>query len=75
MNQAASSDGQSQNLHRLEVQVSALIELSVQLREENRSLREQQDALMAERARLIEHSELARTRVEAMVNRLKAMEQ
>ncbi len=75
MNQAASSDGQSKGLHRLEVQVSALIELSVQLREENRSLREQQDALMAERARLIEHSELARTRVEAMVNRLKAMEQ
>jgi cell division protein ZapB len=51
-----------------------LISLCQRLREENRSLRAQQDHLVAERARLIEHTELARTRVEAMVSRLKAME-
>ncbi|GAB6043261.1 TIGR02449 family protein [Endothiovibrio diazotrophicus] len=46
-----------------------------QLNAENRSLRERQDALVAERAVLIEKNEMARTRVEAMINRLKAMEQ
>ena len=43
--------------------------------EENRALRDQQANLIAERASLIEKSELARTRVEAMIGRLKAMEQ
>jgi len=75
MNQTASSDGQEDGMHHLETRVNALIEFCTQLRDENRSLREQQDALVAERAKLIEHNELARSRVEAMVNRLKAMEQ
>ena len=35
----------------------------------------QQDSMAAERAGLIEKNELARSRVEAMINRLKAMEQ
>jgi len=38
-------------------------------------LRNQQDSLVSERANLIEKNEMARTRVEAMINRLKAMEQ
>jgi len=62
------------HLARLERQVAELISLCQRLREENRSLRAQQDHLVGERARLIEHNELARTRVEAMVSRLKAME-
>lgn len=62
------------HLARLESQVAQLIVLCKRLREENRSLRAQQDHLVGERARLIEHTELARTRVEAMVSRLKAME-
>jgi cell division protein ZapB len=44
------------------------------LRDENRSLRLRQDILVVERAELIEKTELARNRVEAMINRLKAME-
>ena len=59
----------------LERQVGQLVELCRRLREENRSLRAQQEHLVGERARLIEHTESARTRVEAMVSRLKAMEQ
>lgn len=45
-----------------------------QLREENRSLRQRQDALIAERAALLQKTEQARSRVEAMVGRLKSME-
>ena len=45
-----------------------------QLSDENQALRDQQSSLVAERAGLIEKSELARSRVEAMIARLKAME-
>jgi len=44
------------------------------LQDENRSLRDEQAGLRAERARLIEKTELARTRVESMISRLRAME-
>ncbi|MES9927390.1 MAG: TIGR02449 family protein, partial [Candidatus Thiodiazotropha sp. 6PDIVS] len=44
------------------------------LKDENKSLRMRQDNLVAERAALIEKTELARTRVEAMITRLKSME-
>lgn len=62
-------------LDTLENRVTELLRACDQLNAENRSLRERQDALVAERAVLIEKNELARTRVEAMINRLKAMEQ
>ena len=58
----------------LEARIDALIHTCEELNEENRALREQQAHLVSERAALIEKSELARTRVEAMVARLKAME-
>ena len=44
------------------------------LANENVALRNQQTSLTAERATLIEKTEQARTRVEAMIARLKAME-
>lgn len=62
------------DLKALEARIDELIHACEQLREENRALREQQQQLMAERAGLIEKSELARSRVEAMIARLKAME-
>lgn len=43
--------------------------------EENRSLRAGQEALMAERANLLAKNEQARSRVEAMIARLKSLEQ
>jgi cell division protein ZapB len=44
------------------------------LREENESLRHSREQLAAERAQLLSRNELARTRVEAMIERLRALE-
>ncbi|MEN8169777.1 MAG: TIGR02449 family protein [Pseudomonadota bacterium] len=59
----------------LESRVDELIQRLHAVKGENLSLRESQSALITERARLIEKTELARTRVEGMITRLKAMEQ
>lgn len=58
----------------LEDRIDALIELCEALAVENRALREKQESLTADRAKLIEKNELAKTRVESMINRLKALE-
>lgn len=63
-----------QDLNKLEYRVSELIRVCERLKEENRSLRSQQDALVNERANLIEKNEQVRARVEAMIGRLRAME-
>lgn len=62
-------------LKHLERRVDELLQRLNALKSENRSLRESQSALISERARLIEKNELARSRVEAMITRLRAMEQ
>ena len=62
------------DLSTLETRIDELIRAVDDLSEENRALRDQQSNLMAERAALIEKSELARSRVESMIARLKAME-
>lgn len=62
------------DLKKLEARVDELIRTCETLKEENTSLRSRQDSLVAERADLIEKTELARSRVEAMISRLKAME-
>jgi cell division protein ZapB len=59
----------------LERRVDELIRMVERLKDENRLLRESQTGLIAERARLMEKNELARTRVEEMIARLKALEQ
>jgi cell division protein ZapB len=64
-----------QELRKLEVRLDELVTSIQRLKEENRSLRDQQDNLVSDRANLIEKNEMAKTRVEAMINRLKAMEQ
>lgn len=58
----------------LEEKIDHLIQVCDRLAEENRALRDQKVNLMAERAALIEKSEMARSRVEAMLLRLRAME-
>ncbi|HNR90981.1 MAG TPA: TIGR02449 family protein [Dokdonella sp.] len=55
--------------------VERLVELCRRLGEENRSLRHSQEQLANERASLIARNEQARTRVEAMISRLKSLEQ
>jgi len=62
------------DLKRLEVRVEELIRACALLKEENHSLKTRQDNLVAERAALIKKTELARSRVEAIISRLKGME-
>jgi cell division protein ZapB len=62
------------DLQKLEVRVEELIRACSLLKDENKSLRTRQENLVAERAALIEKTELARAKVEAMITRLKAME-
>jgi cell division protein ZapB len=59
----------------LERKVNDLIELCAVLARENRALRAQQQNWTTERAKLIEKNELAKSRVESMITRLKALEQ
>lgn len=58
----------------LEEKIERLIRICKKLGDENRALRDQQNSLVAERAALVEKSELARSRVEAMITRLRGME-
>jgi len=62
------------DLDTLEVQMEELLRICKRLREENASLRTRQETLVTERAELIEKTELARSRVESMISRLKSME-
>ena len=62
------------DLRLLEAKLDALISTTTQLVEENKMLREQQANLVLERDALIEKNMLARTRIEAMIARLKVME-
>jgi len=65
----------AQELARLEKRLDELVVICSQLKDENRSLKERQDSLIADRATLLQKNEQVRARVEAMINRLKAMEQ
>ena len=62
-------------LKRLEKRLEDLIGTVNQIKEENRALRHRQDALTSERASLLQKNEQVRARVEAMIGRLKSMEQ
>ena len=58
----------------LESRIDELIMIINKLREENRSLQSRQERLITERADLIDKTDMARTRVESMITRLKSME-
>ncbi len=75
MNNTSNSQAMELDLKKLEVRVEELIRACAQLKDENRSLRSQQESLMAERADLIEKTELAKRRVEGIIMRLKSMEE
>jgi len=59
----------------LENRIDELITICDQLKSENTVLREHQDLMVEERERLIEKADMARTRVESILNRLRSMEQ
>ena len=58
----------------LEVRLLELIKLCDQLKEENIRLRARQASLLSERSELVDKNELARTRVESILSRLKETE-
>lgn len=58
----------------LSQQLDRLLDVVRRLHEENRSLRHSQEQLANERAGLMARNEQARSRVEAMIQRLKALE-
>jgi cell division protein ZapB len=58
----------------LEGKLDQLIEQYRFVKIENNSLKSKQETLVREKAKLLEKANLARTRVEAMITRLKAME-
>jgi cell division protein ZapB len=63
------------DLETLEQKIDELIKHCELLARENRALRGQQNAWATERARLIERNELAKSKVESMIGRLKSLEQ
>jgi cell division protein ZapB len=74
MAEAARSSPLELELKRLDKRIEELIRAIGQLKEENRALRQRQQILTTERTSLLNRSEQARTRVEAMIGRLKALE-
>ncbi|TLY74522.1 MAG: TIGR02449 family protein [Gammaproteobacteria bacterium] len=61
-------------LTRLTKRIEELITILERLKEENRALRARHESLAGERAALMHKNEQVRTRVEAMIGRLKTLE-
>ena len=59
----------------LEQKIDDLIDLCTELNQENVSLKADADSWHSEREHLVSKNETARTRVETIIGRLKAMEQ
>jgi len=75
MNESTPKSAVELELKRLEKLLEDLIMTVGQIKEENRALRQRQETLTAERATLLQKNEQVRARVEAMIGRLKSMEQ
>lgn len=64
-----------QQLTSLATKINDLISLCAQLNEENRRLKSEAGQWLQEREQLVEKTEIARSKVESMITRLKALEQ
>ena len=64
-----------QQLRQLEARVDDLLRISARLRQENQSLHEREAKLVEERAQLLKKNDVARNKVEAIISRLKSLEQ
>jgi len=62
------------DLQQLEQRIDQLIDTVGALKNENSNLRQQQEKLVIERSQLLDKTETARTRVEAMIIRLQSLE-
>ncbi|MGR8932808.1 MAG: TIGR02449 family protein [Gammaproteobacteria bacterium] len=69
-----SDSPQTAEIKLLEEKLDDLIRLYHAVKEENRSLKAKQEELVREKAKLLEKTSQVKTRVEAMITRLKAME-
>ena len=63
-----------QNITELEAKVEHLLVLSRRLSEENAALKQELQAIKADRSGLIEQKEQVRAQVEKMIGRLKSLE-
>ncbi|HSG90990.1 MAG TPA: TIGR02449 family protein [Pseudomonadales bacterium] len=63
------------DLSALERRIDELVRLCDQLARENQALLDRNNAWSSERAQLIEKNELAKSKVEAMISRLRSLEQ
>lgn len=63
------------DLTALTQKIDYLVALCQKLKEENRLLRSKEQSWLAERAQLMEKNDVARTKVEAMITRLRTLEQ
>jgi cell division protein ZapB len=61
-------------IQQLELQVDELLRASRRIREENMLLKSQKVAWLSERAQLVEKTDMARSRIETMVGRLKELD-
>lgn len=64
-----------EQLQRLEQRVEELIAISGRLRQENQMLHARENRLMEERAELLKKNDVAKAKVEAIITRLKSLEQ
>ncbi|MFT4651109.1 MAG: cell division protein ZapB [Polaribacter sp.] len=62
------------DLRQLEQRIDQLIDTVGALKNENTNLRQQQEKLVTERSQLLDKTETARARVEAMILRLQSLE-
>lgn len=63
-----------EHLASLEHQIDQLVYYCAQLEKENSALRSKEQGWIRERDKLVEKNEVARTKVEAMIERLRALE-
>ena len=68
------SDDTLKQLQALSARLDKLAQITQRLAEENLRLKQAQEQWNTERAQLVTKNELARTRVEAMISRLKSLE-
>ncbi|MCP5209439.1 MAG: TIGR02449 family protein [Hahellaceae bacterium] len=62
-------------LEALSEKVNRLVDYCEQLRTDNQAMRQLQDDWHKERSQLMQKNDLARNKIEAMIGRLKALEQ
>ncbi len=74
MSEATPKSAIEQEYRRLELRVAELVTTLAQIKEENYSLRQRNELLVAERGGLLQKNEQVRTRVEGMIGRLRSLE-